>query len=71
MQVAVEGYRLPRAVACQKWEQRRGETRKQDFSALRTLRRVKVVVFREVRGSYFWLDFLVTFSSKEKVTRKN
>lgn len=30
--------------------------------------RVKAVVFREAGGRYFWLDFLVTFSSKEKVT---
>jgi hypothetical protein len=32
--------------------------------------RVKALVFREAGGRYFWLDFLVTFSSKEKVTEK-
>ena len=59
-------HRLSRALACQKWEQCRGETRKQGFSARLFHRRVKAVVFREARRKYFWLDFLVLFHQRKK-----
>jgi hypothetical protein len=57
-------------VACQKLEQSGGELENKILARVDCAKEsVKIVVFCEERGKYFWLDFLLTFSSKEKVRR--